>query len=705
MLQQVMKVGSILLIISTCLSAMERPTLKELAIKRVADLIIRNPDPIYCIKAFNVLPNDMSDAVVQQLVATDIPKSALPVVLLSYKLYQQQQLDRKQYQLRLLLANNHQVELAPDQSDQLIQASVTIQSIIQDIEEQIEEIPLPLLTQEQVTVLLSYTPIINALNISNSTLPMLQQEMPETTALSSYYFKYTALQQLKEHLTAQTVSTLCDLIIAASYLDIQSDQQNINFIELATCALGNKLLQSPQYQERYNVISTLPANVQYMLVQYLIDNSAVRYTLCGNSTNVIENTAQILTDHTDRVRSLSWSPNGKYIASGSHDKTIKIWNAQSSTCIRTLTGHTAWVDSVSWSPDGKHVASSSWDKTVRIWDASTGTCICTLKGHTKDINSVSWSPDGKHIASGSWDETVKIWDATNSTCIHTLTGHIGWVYSVVWSPDGKHVASNSNNTVKVWDTITGTCIQTLEGHTGCIHSVEWSPDGKYIASHSGDHTIRIWDATTSICIGILKSHSHRIIVVSWSPDSKHIASSSWDETVKIWDVTTGKCIHDLIGHTDWITSLSWSPDGKYIASGSDDNTIRIWNIIDKQRDHYLKAALSWEQALLLVHIIDKQRDHYLKAALSWEQALLLVHIINAHSNQQDIDFTHDTRALSCYKSLDQQVKQLVEPLLSERTRSVLHATKNLDRLIRANPVRAALFGVGLQIGRTASLRK
>ena len=656
MLQQVVRVGSIFLVVSACLCSMERPSLKQLAIKKVAELIADNPNPGYYVKAFDSFPRKLSISIIQQLVATNRPKSALPIALLSYKL--QQQKNTNKHILRLVLANDRQVQLTSEQSDQLIQNSATIQNLIQDLEEQVEEIPLPLLTQEQVTVLLSYIPIINALNTSDSTLSTVQQEMPEATALSSYYLKYTALYQLKEYLTAHTVPVLCDLIIAASYLDIQNSEQAINFIELTTHVLGDKLLQLPHYHDEYTIINTLPSDVQRKLVCYLIDISALRYALCGNSTDVITNTVQTLSGHRNNVNLVSWSPDGKYIVSGSKDNTIKIWDASTGTHVRTLEGHTSWVYSVAWSPDSKYIASSSWDKTIKVWNISSGTCMQILTGHTSCVNSVSWSPDGKHIASGSDDGTIKVWNAQSGTCMQTLTGHTSCVNSVSWSPNGKYIVSDSYKDITIWDAIAGTCIYTLKDHTDWVYSVSWSPDGKYIASGSGDNTIKVWDTTTGTCIHTLEGHDDWINSVSWSPDGKQIASCTIS-SIRVWDALTNKCIYNLEGrHTDCVRSVSWSPDGKQIASGSGYKTVKVWNIINTKLDNYLKTTLSWQQVLLLVRLI------------------------STHNNQQDIDFAEDKQVLHCYNSLDQQVKQLVEPLLSKDMHNALDVALHEDVLPR-----------------------
>ncbi|QRV96723.1 WD40 repeat-like protein [Ceratobasidium sp. AG-Ba] len=291
-----------------------------------------------------------------------------------------------------------------------------------------------------------------------------------------------------------------------------------------------------------------------------------------------------LRGHSSSVWSVAYSPDGRRIVSGSNDKAVRIWDADTSAPIgEPLEGHSDSVFSVAYSPDGRRIVSGSADKTMRIWDADTGAPIGEpLEGHSSLVWSAAYSPDGRRIVSGSADETVRIWDADTGAPIgEPLEGHSFSVLSVAYSPDGRRIVSGSHDkTVRIWDADTGAPIgEPLEGHSSSVWSAAYSPDGRRIVSSSHDKTVRIWDADTGAPIGEpLEGHSFSVLSVAYSPDGRRIVSGSHDKTVRIWDADTGAPIGEpLEGHSSSVWSAAYSPDGRRIVSSSHDKTVRIWD--------------------------------------------------------------------------------------------------------------------------------
>lgn len=291
----------------------------------------------------------------------------------------------------------------------------------------------------------------------------------------------------------------------------------------------------------------------------------------------IGTTQNVFSEHSDWITTLAWSPSGDSLASGSNDRTVRVWDVVSSQAIYTYYGHSREITSLAWSPDGMHIASASCDKTVHVWEATSGKKVCVYSQHRDDVLSIGWSPDGSSIASAGCDKTVHIWEASSGHKRHTYHGHADDIYSISWSPDGRYLSTASyDQTVQIREAATGNSIASYHNHHGSVYAVAWSPDGERVASASYDQTVKVQSRETGAVLQSYAGHSGGVFALVWSPDGTRIASGGDDGTVQVWNSVTGQAVYSYRLHEAGIRALAWAPGGQVIASGGMDKKVHIW---------------------------------------------------------------------------------------------------------------------------------
>jgi WD40 repeat protein len=299
--------------------------------------------------------------------------------------------------------------------------------------------------------------------------------------------------------------------------------------------------------------------------------------------------------HTGIVNSCTFSPDSRIIASGSYDKTIRLWESNTGSQLRILNGHNHITNCI-FSPDGHTLASASNnDNSLYLWDTHTGVEIAVLTDETRrlsGITSCAFSPNGRILAFGDRHGKIQLWNAIEDREMGVLNGHYWDINSIVFSCDSNVIASASKDkTIILWDVHKRKKIVVLKGHQGPVTSCVFSPDQTLLASASGDNTFRLWDAIKKRQIheGVLyecpqgkdKTIWLRGVQQVWScafsPDG-HILAVTNEDKIILWNPYTQKKIGTLQGHVQWINSVSFAPDGKSLVSAGNDHMIHLWEI-------------------------------------------------------------------------------------------------------------------------------
>ena len=306
----------------------------------------------------------------------------------------------------------------------------------------------------------------------------------------------------------------------------------------------------------------------------------------------------ILSGHEGIISSTSFSADGTMLATGGVDNTVKIWAVGTGGLMRTLRGHWGLVSTVAFSPQGDTLASGGDDCTVMLWNVSRETDSHLLQGHTSNVWSLAFSPDSQTLATGSLDKTIRLWNVSTGETLRTLIGSQEWIWSVAYAPDGQTLVSGGGDLdtatsparIMLWDVASGKVLKQTEFTTAVVRCVALSRE-RLLAAGTDDGKVMLLDAATLELTRTLGTHAGLVRSLKFSPDGQTLASSGRDNLVKLWDVASGN-VRELRGHTSHVSALAFADD-KVLASGSRDKTIRFWDVENARPLESLKGPAGW----------------------------------------------------------------------------------------------------------------
>ncbi|KAI8474530.1 MAG: putative Notchless [Monoraphidium minutum] len=324
--------------------------------------------------------------------------------------------------------------------------------------------------------------------------------------------------------------------------------------------------------------------------------------------------------HSEAVLSVNFSPDGKRLASGSGDTTVRLWDLNTQLPHCECKGHRSWVLVVSWSPDGAVIASGDMDGTILLWSPKDGKLLGSCSGHKKWITSLAWEPAHKALparrfVSGSKDMTVRVWDAATRRCLFSMSSHTMVITSVRWGGEGLIYSASRDTSINVWDAADGKLVRCLKGHGHWVNTLALSSEAalrtgafdhrgaapadpeearaaaqkrydeatggrpERLVSGSDDFTMFLWTPSTSKAhIARLAGHVQLINQVTFSPDGRWVLSASFDKSVKLWDGVKGTFVATFRGHVGPVYQVAWSSDSRLFVSGSKDSTLKVWDL-------------------------------------------------------------------------------------------------------------------------------
>jgi len=280
------------------------------------------------------------------------------------------------------------------------------------------------------------------------------------------------------------------------------------------------------------------------------------------------------------LHSARFSPDGRYVATASWDRTARVWDALTGKPVTALLEHESSVRSARFSPDGERVVTATVgpDNSAWIWSVKGGGQLLQRLKDNQGVLTASFHPDNRRVLTASVFGTAVVWDGDTGQTLVKLLRHAGSVGSAEFSPDGgRIVTASSDGTARVWDTDTGKPVTKPLKHNGDVVSAEFSPDGLLVATASSDKTARVWDARSGEPLTDPLQHDGWVQTVQFSPDSRRVVTCTGEGTARVWDAYTGLPRSEVLKHGTRRTRARFSPDGQRVLTTSGDLPARIWD--------------------------------------------------------------------------------------------------------------------------------